>query len=99
MSDVSNRDITILLIMLEVRMDKDGNHRLSLLVIGNPSGPSSGISCVRMSGDPFYDGPPSCHSKQGANLARPLRIVLDASENGSTGLDSGVDVERHCFNI
>jgi hypothetical protein len=50
-----------------------------------------------MSRGPFYDGPSSCHSEQGANLARPLRIVLDASKNSSMGLDSRVDVERHCL--
>jgi hypothetical protein len=48
-----------------------------------------------MSGDPLNDGPPSCHGKQGANLARPLRIVLDAGKNSGAGLDGRVDVERH----
>jgi hypothetical protein len=95
MSDVSNRDITVLLIVLEVRVDEDGDHRLCLLVIANPSSLCSSIGCIRMSGGPFNDGPPSCHSEQGANLARPLRIVLDAGKNGGTGLNGGVDVERH----
>jgi hypothetical protein len=95
MSDISNRDVMVFLIMLEVGMDKNGNHHLSLLIIGNPSNLSHRISLSCMRGGSFYDAPPSCHSKQGTNLARPLRIILDAGKNGSTGLDSGVDVERH----
>jgi hypothetical protein len=95
MSDVSNRDMSVLLIMLEVGMDKDGDHRLCLLIVGNPSYLSGSISLSCMRGGSFYDAPPSCHSKQGTDLARPLRIVFDAGKNGSTGLDSGVDVERH----
>jgi hypothetical protein len=95
MSDVSNRNMTVLLIMLEVRVDKDGNHRLCLLIIGNPSRLSSRISLSCVCGGSFHNVPPPCHSKQSANLARPLRVVFNASKNGSAGLDSGVDVERH----
>jgi hypothetical protein len=95
MSDVSNRDMMVLLIMLEVGMDKDSDHRLRLLVVGNPSGLSSRICLSCMRGDTVYDVPPSCHGEQGTNLVRPLRIVFDAGKNSSAGLDSGVDVERH----
>jgi hypothetical protein len=95
MSDVSNWDVSVLLIVLEVRVDKNGDHRLCLLIVANPSGLRSSIGCICMSGGPFNDGPPSCHSKQGANLARPLRVVFNAGKNGGAGLNGGVDVERH----
>ena len=51
-----------------------------------------------MSGCTISDGPPSCHSKQGMELAGPVSIVGNASKNSSTGLNSGVDVERHISN-
>jgi hypothetical protein len=95
MSDVANRDVSVLLIVLEVRVDKNGDHRLCLLIVANPSCLRSRISLSCMCGDSFDNVPPSCHGKQGANLARPLRIVLNTGKNGSAGLDSGVDVERH----
>jgi hypothetical protein len=80
-------------------MDENGKHGLCLLIIGNPSSPSRGISHIGMSRSAFYNSPPSCHSKQGLDLARPLRVVLDASKNGSVGLNNGVNVEGHCFSI
>ena len=99
MSDISNRNIIFLLIMLEVGMNEDGNHHLGLLIITNPSCSSSSISLSCMSRSSVYDGPPSCHSKQGTNLARPLGVIGDASKNGSARLNRGVDVERHGFRI
>jgi hypothetical protein len=81
--------------MLEVRVDKNGDHRLCLLVIADPSCLRSRISLSCVCGGSFDNAPPSCHGKQGTNLARPLRIVFDTGENSGAGLDSGVDVERH----
>ena len=76
-------------------MDEDGDHYLSLLVVGNSSGTSSSISLTCMSGCTISDGPPSCHSKQGMELAGPVSIVGNAGKNSSTSLNSRVDVERH----
>ena len=83
MGDVSDRNISFLLIMLKVGMNEDGDHRLGLLIITNPSCSSSSISLSCMSRSSIYNGPPSCHSKQGTNLARPLGVVGDAGKNSS----------------
>ena len=39
--------------------------------------------------------PPCGHGEKVADLMSPSRIVRTANENGSAGLDSRVDVERH----
>ena len=80
-------------------MNEDGNHRLGLLIITDPSCSSSSISLSCMSRSSVYNGPPSCHSKQGTDLTRPLGVMGDASKNGSARLNCGVDVERHSFRI
>ena len=80
-------------------MNEDGNHHLGLLIMADPSRLSSSISLYCMSGSSVYNGPPSCHSKQGMNLTRPLGVIGDASKNGSARLNRRVDVERHSFRI
>ena len=76
-------------------MDEDGNHRLSLLVVGNPSGMSSSVGLTCMCRGTINNTPPSCHGKQGMELAGPVSIVGNAGKNSSTSLNSRVDVERH----
>ena len=49
MGNVPSSYVSFLLIMLKIGMDEDGDHCLSLLVIGNPSGTSSSISLTCMS--------------------------------------------------
>ena len=78
MSHVSNWNVSLLLIVLKVGMDEDGNHRLGLLIMTDPSCLSSSVRLSCMKRSSVYDGPPSCHSKQGTDLTRPLRIVGDA---------------------
>ena len=99
MSHISNWNVGFLLIMLKVGMNKNGDHRLGLLIMTDPSCLSGSVRLSCMKRSSVYDGPPSCHSKQGTDLTRPLRIVGDAGENGSTRLNGGVDVERHDFRI
>ena len=98
-SHVSDWNISFLLIVLKVSMDEDGDHRLGLLIMIDPSclRGSIRLSCMKRSS--VYDGPPSCHSKQGTDLTRPLGVIEDASKNSSARLNRGVDVERHCFRI
>ena len=93
MSYVSNWNVSFLLIMLKVGMNKDSNHGLGLLIMTDPSCLSGSVrlSCIKRGS--VYDGPPSCHSKQGTDLSRPLRIIGDAGKNGSARLNRGVDVE------
>ena len=98
-SYVSNWNVSFLLIVLKVGMDEDSDHRLGLLIMTDPSCLSGSIRLSCMKRSSIYDGPPSCHSKQGTDLTRPLRIVGDAGKNGSARLDRGVDVERHGFRI
>ena len=76
-------------------MNEDSDHCLSLLVVVNPSGMSSSISLTCISGDTINNTPPFCHSKQGTELAGPVSIVGNTGKNGSTSLNSGVDLERH----
>ena len=78
MSYVSDRNISFLLIVLKIGMDEDGDHRLGLLIMTDPSCLSGSVRLSCMKKRSVYDGPPSCHSKQGTNLTRPLRIVGDA---------------------
>ena len=99
MSHVSDWNVGFLLIVLKVGMNKDGDHRLGLLIMADPSCLSGSVRLSCMKRCSVYDGPPSCHSKQGTDLTRPLRIVGDASKNGSARLNRGVDVERHSFRI
>ena len=99
MSYVSDRNVSFFLIMLKVGMDEDGDHRLGLLIMTDPSCLSSSIRLSCMKGCSVYDGPPSCHSKQGTDLTRPLRIIGDAGKDGGTRLDCRIDVERHGFRI
>ena len=98
-SHVSDWNVGFLLIMLKVSMDEDDDHRLGLLSMTDPSCLSSSVSLTCMNRSSVYNGPPSCHSKQGTNLSRPLGVIGDASKNGSARLDCGVDVERHSFRI
>ena len=98
-SHVSNWNVSFLLIMLKIGMDEDGDHRLGLLIMTNPSCLSSSVRLSCMKRSSVYDGPPSCHSKQGMNLTRPLRVIGDAGKNGSARLNCRVDVERHGFRI
>ena len=95
MGNVPSSYISFLLIMLKIQVDKDGDYSLSLLIIGNPSGMSSRVSLTCMSRSTINDAPPSCHGKQGMELAGPMSIVGNAGKNGSMSLNSGVDVERH----
>ena len=99
MSHISDWNVSFLLIVLKVGMNEDGDHRLGLLIMTDPNCLSSIVSLTCMSRSSVYDGPPSCHSKQGTNLTRPLRIIGDAGKNGSARLNCGVDVERHSFRI
>ena len=48
-----------------------------------------------MSGSTINDTPPSCHSKQGTELAGLVSIVGNTGKDSSMSLNSGVDVERH----
>ena len=98
-SHISDWNISFFLIMLKVSMDEDGDHRLGLLIMTDPSCLSSSVRLSCMSRSSVYNGPPSCHGKQGTNLTRPLGIIGDASKNGSARLNRGVDVERHSFRI
>ena len=99
MSHVSDRNVSFLLIVLKVGMDEDGDHRLGLLIMTDPSCLSGSIRLSCMKRSSIYDRPPSCHSKQGTNLTRPLGVIGDAGKNSSARLNSRVNVERHCFRI
>ena len=48
-----------------------------------------------MSRSTIHNTPPSCHGEQGMELVGPVSIVGNTGMNGSTSLNSGVDVERH----
>ena len=98
-SHVPDWNVGFLLIVLKVGMNEDGDHRLGLLIMTDPSRLSSSVSLTCMSRSSVYDGPPSCHSKQGMDLTRPLGVIGDAGKNGSARLNRGVDVERHSFRI
>ena len=88
-------DVLILLKVLHISMDENGNHSLHLLILRNPSGSCHGINLSCVCGCTVNDGPPSCLSKQGTNLMRPSCIVRLSGEDSSMGWNSGVDVERH----
>ena len=62
MSYVSNRNISFLLIVLKVGMNKDGDHCLGLLIMTDPSGLSGSVRLSCMKRRSIYDEPPSCHT-------------------------------------
>ena len=99
MSHIPDWNVSFFLIVLKVGMNEDGDHRLGLLIMTDSSCLSGSVRLSCMKRRSVYDGPPSCHSKQGTNLTRPLRIIGDAGKNGSARLNRGIDVERHGFRI
>ena len=87
-------DICILLKMLHVLINEDRNKWLCLSIIWVPCDLCGSISSCCISRSSTDNIPPGSHGEKVVDLMSPSRVIGRANENGSSGLDGWVDVER-----